>query len=29
MAKYKLLVNGFGMEASAHNLTSEEVEIYS
>ncbi len=27
MAKYKLLVNGFGMEASAHNLTSEEVEI--
>ena len=27
MTKYKLLVNGFGMEASAHNLTSEEVEI--
>lgn len=26
MAKYKLLVNGWGMEASAHNLTSEEVK---
>ena len=27
MSKYKLLINGFGMESSAHNLTSDEVKI--
>jgi hypothetical protein len=26
MAKYKLLVSGFGMEGTAHTITPEEVQ---
>jgi hypothetical protein len=26
MAKYKLLVNGYGLDGSAHTLTDEEVQ---
>jgi|GEM_PF-2789228 len=26
MAKYKLLVNGYGIDGSAHTLTDEEVQ---
>ena len=26
MGTYKLLVSGFGMESSSHNLTSDEVQ---